>query len=170
MKEPGLRSTGWCWICRCITIRSNPILRGWHFVVFWWMDPGSYPQGRLAPPHMGFIACCCHARIGPMAGKISLPSAENAAGPCGGRPALFFRLRAVLSPLWAYARASYLMSLLVLPARNWVTSAVLFSSLYRPGTAAYRAAQETRSCFQVISLGAWAWDSAPGPKPTQGMP
>ena len=50
--------------------------------------------------------------------------------------------------------ASYLISLLVLPARNWDTSAVLFSSLYRPGTAAYRAAQVTRSCFQVISLGA----------------
>ena len=37
-------------------------------------------------------------------------------------------------------------------------------------TAAYSAAQVTRSCFQVISLGAWAWLSAPGPKPTQGMP
>ena len=28
----------------------------------------------------------------------------------------------------------------------------------------------TRSCFQLISLGAWAWASAPGPKPTQGIP
>ena len=64
----------------------------------------------------------------------------------------------------------HLMSLSVRVARNWLTSAVLFSSLYRPGTAAYTAAQVTRSCFQVISFGAWAWLSAPGPKPTQGMP
>ena len=48
------------------------------------------------------------------------------------------------------------MSLSVRLCRNSVTSAVLFSGLYRPGTAAYRAAQVTRSCFQVISLGAWA--------------
>ena len=69
-----------------------------------------------------------------------------------------------------YYSLSHLMSLSVSVARNWLTSAVLFSSLYRPGTAAYTAAQVTRSCFQVISFGACAWLSAPGPKPTQGMP
>ena len=44
------------------------------------------------------------------------------------------------------------------------------ASGYRAIAAAYRAAHVTRSCFQVISFGAWAWDSAPGPNPTQGMP
>ena len=64
----------------------------------------------------------------------------------------------------------YLMSLPVSSWRKAVAVPSLFSGLYSMGTAAYRAAQVTRSFFQVISLGAWAWDSAPGPKPTQGMP
>ena len=41
---------------------------------------------------------------------------------------------------------------------------------YSVGRAAYTAAQVTRSCFQVFSLGAWACASAPGPKPMQGLP
>ena len=48
----------------------------------------------------------------------------------------------------------YLMSLPVSSWRKLVAEPSLFSGLYRPGTAAYRAAQVTRSCFQVISLGA----------------
>ena len=62
--------------------------------------------------------------------------------------------------------------LIRLPVSSWRNSAsvTLFSGLYKAGAAAYIAAHTTRSRFQVISLGACAWDSAPGPKPTQGMP
>ena len=53
-------------------------------------------------------------------------------------------------------RNNYLMSLPVSSGRKEVAEPSLFSGLYRPGTAAYSAAQTTRSCFQVISLGACA--------------
>ena len=117
--------------------------------------------------HNGSALLTCHA-LHPPRRRISR---TTAAKPIRGyAPPWAFASAPVLSACSRVFSASYLISLLVLPARNWVTSAVLFSSLYRPGTAAYRAAQVTRSCFQVISLGAWAWLSAPGPKPTQGMP
>ena len=110
-------------------------------------------------------ASSCHASLASR--PVAFPSAR-----AGLRAALRPSARPHSGPGSPARRlsASYLISLLVLPARNWDTSPVLFSSLYRPGTAAYRAAQVTRSSFQVISLGAWAWLSAPGPKPTQGMP
>ena len=102
--------------------------------------------------------------------RSRLPCTTAAKPIRGCAPPWAFASAPVLSACSRALSASYLISLLVLPARNWDTSPVLFSSLYRPGTAAYRAAQVTRSSFQVISLGAWAWLSAPGPKPTQGMP
>ena len=50
----------------------------------------------------------------------------------------------------------YLMSLPVSSWRKLVAEPSLFSGLYSMGTAAYSAAQTTRSCFHVISLGACA--------------
>ena len=133
--------------------------------------PPCGPPLALAPvqaPLLGGSALLtCHASRPPRR-RISRTTAAKPIRGCA--PPWAFASAPVLSACSRALNASYLISLLVLPARNWDTSAVLFSSLYRPGTAAYRAAQVTRSCFQVISLGAWAWLSAPGPKPTQGMP
>ena len=141
-----------------------------------------YDCGKTHPglrPSLGFCLRSRLIRLLPGAQRFLLVTLRSPPGRVAfppSRAGLLAALRPLARPRFgpgSPARrlsASYLMSLLVLPARNWDTSAVLFSSLYRPGTAAYRAAQVTRSCFQVISLGAWAWLSAPGPKPTQGMP
>ena len=67
---------------------------------------------------------------------------------------LYFMCVSILIYTACCFNQTYLMSLPVSSWRKLVAEPSLFSGLYRPGTAAYRAAQVTRSCFQVISLGA----------------
>ncbi len=67
-------------------------------------------------------------------------------------------------------RMHYRMLLFVFPPLYSSISEVFSSVGYSGIAAAYSAAALTRSSFQVISFGACAWLSAPGPKPTHGMP
>ena len=67
-------------------------------------------------------------------------------------------------------RMYYRMLLFVFPPLYSSISEVFSSVGYSGIAAAYSAAALTRSSFQVISFGACAWLSAPGPKPTHGMP